>query len=196
MYLMRYYSHAHWDHIYPVGSIFPNAKFICGPGSLAVAEKSWPAHLDSTFDGRIWDPQQAELPIDELPEPSAKPEVWKPIGPFQHGYDFFRDGSFWLINAPGHFPGNLAALVRTKNKDGNRRWVVLGGDCLHCYHLLHYPEAPFGGGLTVTKSGTFHEDGYGAREVIRNIADLRNAYSGELFVWPAHVDSLEGHWEF
>ncbi|KAM3548220.1 hypothetical protein ARSEF4850_009539 [Beauveria asiatica] len=189
-------SHAHWDHVYPMGSSFPNAKFLCGPGTLKAAAKSWPDHPDSFFDGRIWNPERAELPIEEIPTAKEAPAKWCRIGPFENGYDFFGDGSLWLVQAPGHFPGNLAALVRTKNRNGERRWVVLGGDCMHCYDLLHYPEAPFGKGISVTESGTLHEDEPAARETIRKIASLRKAYDGELFVWPAHVDCLEGVWEF
>ena len=87
------------------------------------------------------------------------------------------------------------ALVRTRNKHGERRWVMLAGDSIHHSHLVHFPEAPFGDGLTITQSGTLHEDEAQARDVIRRLAALKDAYGSELFVWPAHGDVLEGIWE-
>ncbi|PHH81347.1 hypothetical protein CDD83_3610 [Cordyceps sp. RAO-2017] len=190
-------SHAHWDHVHPVGAFFPNATVVCGPGSLRLTAESWPQHADSTFDGRVWDPERAELPIRELPDPAAAPDpTWQRLGPFEHAHDLFGDGSFWIINAPGHYPGHLMALARTRNRAGQRRWALMAADAAHCYHLVQYPAAPFGDGLPVTKTGSLHEDEATARRVIEAIAALKDAYGPELFVWPAHVDALEGIWEF
>lgn len=189
-------SHAHWDHSFPVGSYFPNAKVLCGPGTLELTAESWPDSPDSHYDSRIWNPAKSELPIEELPDPKTASDKWRPIGPFPRGYDYFGDGSFWLIDAPGHVDGNLAALVRTQNRDRERRWIVLGGDCLHCYHLVHHPEAPFGKGLPINTSGTLHADVDEARNTIRKISSMKKAYGDQLFVWPAHDNLLEGLWEF
>lgn len=53
---------------------------------------------------------------------------WKRFDPFDKVMDFFGDGSFLIVDAPGHMPGNLCALVRL---DGSREWILLGGDCCH-----------------------------------------------------------------
>ena len=151
------YSHAHWDHIFPAASFHPKARVLCGSGTLAFASASWPDSPESTFDGRIWDIQKAELPIKELPSPAEAPEQWQQLGPYKHGHDFFGDGSFWLIDAPGHCPGNLAALARLRSTSGQVKWAFLGGDCFHCYHFVNYPEAPFGKGVSVVPTNTFHE---------------------------------------
>ncbi|RCI08847.1 hypothetical protein L249_4802 [Ophiocordyceps polyrhachis-furcata BCC 54312] len=190
-------SHAHWDHVYPVGSFFPKANVICGPGSRRLTAESWPEHADSPFDSRVWNPDKSELPLRELPGPEEAPDgFWQRLGPFEHAHDFFGDGSFWLLRSPGHYPGHMVALARTRNKAGERRFVLLAADALHCYHLLHYPAAPFGKGLPLNKTGTIHEDVDVARRDLENIAAVQEAYGKELFVWPAHVDSLEGIWEF
>jgi len=52
---------------------------------------------------------------------------WVPFGPFEKALDFFGDGSFWVIQAPGHMEGNLAAAARLA--DG--AWVILASDCCH-----------------------------------------------------------------
>ncbi|RDA94901.1 hypothetical protein CP533_4323 [Ophiocordyceps camponoti-saundersi (nom. inval.)] len=190
-------SHAHWDHVYPVGSFFPKADVICGPGSRRLTAESWPERADSPFDSRVWNPDKAELPLRELPDPADAPSgFWKALGPFEHGHDFFGDGSFWLVSCPGHYPGQIVAIARTKNKAGERRFALLAADALHNYHLLHYPGAPFGKGLRLNETGTFHEDVPRARRDLENISAVKEAYGDELFVWPSHVDTLEGIWEF
>jgi glyoxylase-like metal-dependent hydrolase (beta-lactamase superfamily II) len=50
------------------------------------------------------------------------------IGPFK-AFDFFRDGSFYLLDSPGHAIGHLAGLARTtKNPD---TFIMMGGDLCH-----------------------------------------------------------------
>jgi glyoxylase-like metal-dependent hydrolase (beta-lactamase superfamily II) len=46
--------------------------------------------------------------------------------------DYFGDGSFWVIQAPGHMPGNLCAALRLE--DGE--WVLLGSDCCHSRYVI------------------------------------------------------------
>lgn len=181
--------------MFPAKKYFPNAKILCGKGTVGWAADSWPDVADSTFDARIWDPKHREMPLEELESPSEAPEKWQPVGPFQNCLDFFGDGSFWIVDAPGHCPGNLAALARTKNKDGRTKWAFLGGDCFHCAHFVHHPEAPFGKGVKVTPTDTFHEDDGPAREIIRQVAQMKLAEGEDAWIWPAHVDSLEGVWE-
>jgi glyoxylase-like metal-dependent hydrolase (beta-lactamase superfamily II) len=189
-------SHAHWDHIFPAGNFFPNAKVLCGSGTLEWASKSWPSEADSTFDGRIWNKESSELPVEELPSPKASPEKWQPLGPFKNAYDFFGDGSFWLIDAPGHCPGNLAALARVKRKDGKVKWAFLGGDCFHSHLFVDYPEAPFGKGVKVTPTDTFHEHEEDAREIIRQTAELKKGEGENALIWIAHTGTLEDIWNF
>lgn len=52
---------------------------------------------------------------------------WVPFGPFERAMDFFKNGSFWIIDAPGHMPGNLCAAARLEGGE----WVLLGSDCCH-----------------------------------------------------------------
>ncbi|KAJ6452078.1 hypothetical protein C8R45DRAFT_1113195 [Mycena sanguinolenta] len=41
--------------------------------------------------------------------------------------DYFGDGSFYLLNTPGHFPGHLTGLARVTPTS----FVILGGDTFH-----------------------------------------------------------------
>jgi glyoxylase-like metal-dependent hydrolase (beta-lactamase superfamily II) len=182
--------------MFPAARYHPNAKVLCGKGTLNwAASESWPGESNGTFDGHIWDPSIAELPIEEFDSPSEAPKKWQKLGPFPNAHDFFGDGSFWVIDAPGHCPGNLAALARFKTKNGKAKWAFLGGDCFHCMHFVHHPEAPFGKGVKFVKTGTFHEEQEPAREMIRQIAELKRGEGDGALVWFAHADTLEGIWE-
>ncbi|TVY58378.1 Cytochrome P450 monooxygenase andK [Lachnellula cervina] len=99
------FSHAHWDHCRPIDIEFPTACAFFGPGT---AEHCSPGHLASEdaketvqWDGRYFDPLRQTQNWKELRGP------WVRFGAFEKAMDFFENGSFWIIQAPGHMPGNL-----------------------------------------------------------------------------------------
>ncbi|RAQ47384.1 hypothetical protein AFGD_008876 [Aspergillus flavus] len=119
-------SHAHWDHCRPVSQTFKNATVLFGPGT---SEYCAPGHLvnpSSPWDGRYFDPERATERWETLQGP------WTRFGPFERAMDFFGDGSFWVIQAPGHMPGNLGACARLSTGE----WVMLASDCCHSRALL------------------------------------------------------------
>ncbi|KAH7050029.1 beta-lactamase-like protein [Macrophomina phaseolina] len=120
------FSHAHFDHARPIKDIFPNATGYFGPGTK---EHCTPGHLRDPglqWDGRFFDPEKATENWKEFEGP------WVPFGPFERAMDFFGDGSFFVVQAPGHMPGNLCAVARVEG--GN--WILLGSDCCHSRELL------------------------------------------------------------
>jgi hypothetical protein len=163
---------------------------LCGAGSLNWVKQSWPTNKDSTFDGRIWDPKFSELPISELPiselpiselpiselpiselpSPESAPDKFQSLGPFKHAYDFFGDWSFFLVDASGQCEGNLAGM---KTKAGRTKWAFLGGDCFHSIHFARYPEVPFGEGVKVASTDSYHEDEVKAKDFTRQTAELK-----------------------
>jgi glyoxylase-like metal-dependent hydrolase (beta-lactamase superfamily II) len=50
------------------------------------------------------------------------------IGQFP-AYDYFGDGSFYLLDSPGHAIGHLCSLIRTTTNPDT--FVLLGGDICH-----------------------------------------------------------------
>ncbi|KAK7191705.1 hypothetical protein PSPO01_02154 [Paraphaeosphaeria sporulosa] len=120
------FSHAHWDHCRPVRDAFSNATAYFGPGTKAGCAPGHLADPMAQWDGRFFDPERATERAEELGGP------WAPFGPFQKAMDFFGDGSFWVIQAPGHMPGNLCAAARLESGD----WVLLGSDCCHSRGIL------------------------------------------------------------
>ncbi|RYF38330.1 MAG: hypothetical protein EOO38_24930 [Cytophagaceae bacterium] len=91
----------------------PGTRAGCAPGHLQDPNLQW--------DGRYFDPDCATERWEELPGP------WQQFGPFDQAMDFFGDGSFWVIQAPGHMPGNLLAMAKLRTG----HWVCLGSDCCH-----------------------------------------------------------------
>ncbi|KAJ7647116.1 beta-lactamase-like protein [Roridomyces roridus] len=109
------WSHSHFDHIGDM-SKFPNStNLVIGPGTVTSTFPQNPnASLQaSDFAGRH---------ITELDFTSSK----LTFSGLQ-AIDFFEDGSFYLLNTPGHVSGHISALARVTPTT----FVSLGGDTFH-----------------------------------------------------------------
>ena len=168
-------SHLHFDHTGD-SSRFPDAKIYVGPGSIKAASPGWPQVPGSPFDGSLFNhPHLREL--------GTAAELWKPFGPFARAYDYFEDGSFLILDAPGHMVGHLAGLARTASDE----WVLMGGDCCHHRAILAGTRQ-----LSVTygPSGqkSFHSFPQVAQSTIWNIRALEK--QGSVLVALAHDAKL------
>jgi glyoxylase-like metal-dependent hydrolase (beta-lactamase superfamily II) len=151
-------SHVHWDHV-GTPTDFPNAKFVVGSGTLHLLEHGAPNYPADTFDTDL-------LPRDrtyELP-PTADTAVgtaatqqlghfkWEPFaGVFPNAIDFFKDGSMYVVDSPGHLYGHVNLLVRVSAS----RWLYLGGDCCHDVRILKG-----------TKQTAMYDDGRGGKRSV------------------------------
>ncbi|KAJ5692668.1 hypothetical protein N7462_002091 [Penicillium macrosclerotiorum] len=108
------WSHSHWDHM---GSpyLFPSSTNLCygkGTGPFPAYPENSNSNLNAAdFEGR----NCIEIGCTDLY-----------IGPFP-ATDFYGDGSLYLLDTPGHWPGHLCALARTTPDT----FVFLGGDICH-----------------------------------------------------------------
>jgi glyoxylase-like metal-dependent hydrolase (beta-lactamase superfamily II) len=170
------FSHLHFDHIGDCTK-FPDAAMIAGPGSKAANGEGWPVNPKSPFSSAlVQHPKYHEL--------SFEVEKWLPLGPFDRAYDFFGDGSFYLIDTPGHMPGHLGGLALT----GLDEWVFFGGDCCHHRSLL-VGSRP----MSVTSGPMgrcFHSNPQVAGETLEKIRTLEKL--GKVFVALAHDSFLVG----
>ena len=172
-------SHLHFDHTGDV-SRFPSSEIIVGAGSATATTPGWPTSEFSPFDGSVLShPNFHELP-------SSGPGFVS-LGPFPKAYDYFGDGSFYLLDSPGHMVGHQMGLART----GLNEWVVMGGDCCHHKDLLEIDKAR---SISV-KDGPngqpgFHKDAVAARSSIDKLRIMRE-YRNVLTVL-AHDASLQG----
>ncbi|KAF1996664.1 Metallo-hydrolase/oxidoreductase [Amniculicola lignicola CBS 123094] len=159
------FSHAHWDHSRPIRDEFPNATGCFGPGTKALCSPGHMADPRLQWDGRFFDPQHATEKWKELDGP------WEPFGPFEQAMNYFGDGSFWIIQAPGHMAGNLCAAARITGGE----WVLLGSDCCHSRELLDgkFEISEF----CVPGLGrmSLHADIVAARTTIQKIRSLESA---------------------
>ncbi|KAJ5768254.1 hypothetical protein N7533_000837 [Penicillium manginii] len=108
------WSHSHWDHM---GSphLFPsstNLSYGKGTGPFPTYPENPNSNLNADdFKGR----KCVEIDCTDLH-----------IGPFP-ATDFYGDGSLYLLDTPGHWPGHICALARTTPDT----FVFLGGDICH-----------------------------------------------------------------
>ena len=114
-------SHAHWDHCRPFWNTFPSATGLFGPGTFEHCQPGHQRDPSAQWDGRTFDDPAGLQKCRELEGP------WIEFGPFEHAMDFFGNGSFWIMQAPGHMPGNLIAAARLSTGV----WVIMAGDCCH-----------------------------------------------------------------
>ncbi|OQV04634.1 hypothetical protein CLAIMM_09488 [Cladophialophora immunda] len=122
------FSHHHWDHVGDTTRFPSSTSIVVGHGYKTKYLPGWPADPSSTetmsdlYEGR----ETVEIHFDGS-------ENCLMIGEFK-AYDYFQDGSFYLLDAPGHTQGHLNALARTTlgvDTGGEDTFVLLGGDSVH-----------------------------------------------------------------
>ena len=184
-------SHCHWDH---VGDprLWNKSKFLISEESKTLFQPGYPEDEESGFSNDLFPPDRTVW-LD------TKSDEWKPIGPFSRALDFYKDGSLYIVDSPGHLPGHVNVLART-SEDG--AWVYLAGDSVHDYRILN-------GEAEVALHpiyGCMHVDKSVAEEHIRRIGVLLRmervrvvlAHDAEWYeenkgggaFWPGKIESL------
>jgi hypothetical protein len=111
-------------------SAFPETtKIIVGPGFKRHYTPAYPSNKTSTLFESDWENHSLhELSFDE-----SETEPLRQIGPFA-AIDYFGDGSFYILDAPGHTFGHVAALARVaadRHDPRKSSFVFMGGDTCH-----------------------------------------------------------------
>jgi glyoxylase-like metal-dependent hydrolase (beta-lactamase superfamily II) len=110
-------SHWHFDHSGNIDALPKSCNLVVGPGFKEAFLPGYPAKEDSPF-------HEADFQGREVIEIGFTDDF--KIGKFQ-AKDYFGDGSFYLLNVPGHATGHICGLVRTTPDT----FVFLGGDVCH-----------------------------------------------------------------
>ncbi|KZT57140.1 hypothetical protein CALCODRAFT_496430 [Calocera cornea HHB12733] len=130
-------SHAHVDH-YGALDEFPSSL----PLITGVGTKAW---VDGAPDAEKpvppWFWNHPEF-IAEVGEDGGKGrgQAWEKVGTYDRAWDFFGDGSLYLMQAPGHCPGHQVALCRVSTSPDT--YVLLGGDTCHSRYIYTPFPAP------------------------------------------------------
>ncbi|CAK7203317.1 hypothetical protein SEUCBS139899_006048 [Sporothrix eucalyptigena] len=122
------WSHWHWDHIGDPSSFPPSVDLVVGRGFKEAMLPGAPANPTSPI-------QESDYKGRTLREIAFEGEHVVKIGQFE-AFDYFGDGSLYLLDTPGHAVGHLSALVRTTVYDGKHTFVLLGGDVCHYTGIL------------------------------------------------------------
>ena len=149
-----FFSHWHFDHVGDATRLPNTCKIVMGPGAKDFCLPGYSKDPDSLINGdafanrefRELDFTNTDLAIADLA-----------------AIDWFGDGSFYLLNTPGHAVGHISALARATLGDSaagtNDTFLLLAGDV--CHHMgelrpnewEHLPEvAPLSNGLSVPSS--------------------------------------------
>ncbi|KAJ8132635.1 hypothetical protein O1611_g985 [Lasiodiplodia mahajangana] len=123
------WSHWHNDHSGDPSTFPSKVELVVGPGFKNAFLPGYPANpygliLESDYAGR----QLREIEFtDEFQ-----------VGGFR-AVDFFGDGSFYLLDSPGHAVGHMCALARTTPST----FIFMGADsCHHCGSLRPNKHLP------------------------------------------------------
>lgn len=137
------FSHHHFDHLGDLSQFPSTTEVVVGPGFKDAYLPGWPVMDESSLVDDEWKKHTIrEISFNDGPNSLS-------IGGFP-AIDYFGDGSFFLLDAPGHTIGHLAALARvslasTSAELQRDKFVFLGGD------ICHYP-----GVFRPTKSFPLH----------------------------------------
>lgn len=111
----------HWDHVGDLKGTFPvSTQLILGPGFKKAHLPGYPMNKESPLlQHDFKDRNVREIDI-------ATEGANLQIGRFK-AYDYFGDGSFYLLDTPGHSVGHICGLARTTPDT----FVFMGGDASH-----------------------------------------------------------------
>lgn len=113
------WSHWHFDHTGDPSTFDESTAVVVGPGFKEAFVPGYPTNpeslvLESDFAGR------------ELREIEFSPD--EKVGRFE-AFDYFGDGSFYLLNSPGHAVGHLCGFARVTSSPAS--YIFMGGDASH-----------------------------------------------------------------
>ncbi|KAH8162142.1 hypothetical protein CIB48_g6120 [Xylaria polymorpha] len=128
------WSHHHFDHIGDITTFPKSTELVVGPGFKDEYLPAYPTKPDALLEERYFEGRTLREVNFSDPVRSST------IGALQ-AYDFFGDGSFYLLNTPGHTVGHLSGLARTTSNPDT--FIFMGGDvCHHSGEIRPSPHLP------------------------------------------------------
>lgn len=115
------WSHHHFDHVGDPSLFGPSTALVVGPGFCDAFMPGYPADPD----GEILESDYAGREVREINFTAGVPGTLT-IGRFR-AFDYFGDGSFYLLDVPGHDVGHLGGLARVTTAPA-ASFVLMGAD--------------------------------------------------------------------
>jgi glyoxylase-like metal-dependent hydrolase (beta-lactamase superfamily II) len=112
------WSHWHWDHTGDPNRFPPSTELVVGPGFKEHMMPGYPTNPEAGFSEDAY----ANRSLREIPFDKSD----LTIAGFR-AFDFFGDGSFYLLDSFGHTIGHLCGLARTTPDT----FILMGGDACH-----------------------------------------------------------------
>ncbi|KAL8785500.1 MAG: hypothetical protein Q9213_003326 [Squamulea squamosa] len=125
------WSHSHFDHIGDPSTFPQTTTLVVGPGFKAHCQPAYPSNPSSA----ILDSDTRGRPVREIGFQNDNPGLY--AGRFP-AIDFFGDGSFYLLDAPGHAIGHICGLARVTSSPDS--FIFMGADACHHAGLLRPNE--------------------------------------------------------
>ncbi|TAQ90531.1 hypothetical protein B7494_g1146 [Chlorociboria aeruginascens] len=123
------WSHWHWDHTGDPSTFEENTALIVGPGFKKAFTPGYPANQEAPI-------RESDYEGRELREIEFKDGL--KVGRFD-AFDYFGDGSFYLLDSPGHAIGHLCGLARVSTSPNS--FIFMGGDA--CHHGGEFRPSPY-----------------------------------------------------
>ncbi|KAF4577173.1 hypothetical protein EYR36_005160 [Pleurotus pulmonarius] len=187
------FSHIHWDHTGDP-SAFTKATFLLGGETETLLRTGYPVDQRSMYARDLIPPHRTQL---------LKTDTWAPVGPFPRAFDYWGDGSLYIVDSPGHLLGHLNILARTS---AGGSWVYLAGDSAHYVKLLTGEAEVSVGHPAYGPHGCAHADKELAELHISRIRELQDLPNVQVLLshdapwykvhrdgpsfWPGHIPPL------
>ncbi|OAL33180.1 hypothetical protein AYO20_07497 [Fonsecaea nubica] len=113
------WSHWHYDHTGDPSTFPSSTKLIVGPGFRDALVPGYPVNPESQVLETDWQGREL-VEVDFAAAGDVK------VGNFR-ALDYFGDGSFYIVDAPGHAVGHVCGLARVTPDS----FVFMGGDACH-----------------------------------------------------------------
>lgn len=132
-------------------SLFPQTTNIVYGAAISKFKPGYPTNPDSPqLASNFSDRHNHEISFDSSSTAQLR------IGGFS-AYDFYNDGSFYLLETPGHAAGHMCGLARTSvDSEGRSTFILMGGDVCH-----------FCGDMRPNEIHTFPEQGGNFKDMIK-----------------------------
>ncbi|KAK3714720.1 hypothetical protein LTR37_007700 [Vermiconidia calcicola] len=116
------WSHWHWDHTGDPSTFPWSTDLIVGPGFGEAFTPAYPTVEESPVDERAWEGRTLREINFDIEGKGLK------IGQYK-AFDFYGDGSYYLLDTPGHAVGHMCGLARTSARPPE--FIFMGGDIAH-----------------------------------------------------------------